>query len=207
VWNKLFIIISALLVSQPAFAIVDIVLDLDKTCVGWVSPRRAVGRTDLIQVGEEYYRVYEGVIEFIRHFSKKKKDFRINFFSGREERRNLDLLSKIMITPRVSARKLAYRIISGEELVNHKKDLTVMWPRAHLDSVVLVDDNTEFIAPGQSRNFLKVEEEIYRLHRPWMILEKALIDSKKHKVAYADVVYALQWSTARFRCVEALTKK
>ncbi|TNE96591.1 MAG: hypothetical protein EP326_13080 [Deltaproteobacteria bacterium] len=148
---------------------VHVVLDIDWTIVAQIheeNPR--ISKTNLIQVGEETYRIKDWAREFVTALSKNPK-VKISFFSGGGEPRNLELLSKIKLMDGsqrsfldISDKVLSYHHLTevpenlrtGERFSDRfKKDLSKLGFKE--GKTIMVDDNYRFaVNEVQEKHFL-----------------------------------------------------
>jgi hypothetical protein len=119
----------------------------------------------------EKYRLVEGCIEFLQALSQIP-NAKIAFVSTGIDARNLALLRKIRLPNPHGRSRSAFEIANGgifsrESLENDhqdrsqavpqppSKDLSkIFGPGEHLKNAILIDDNLDYVVPGQEKNFL-----------------------------------------------------
>ena len=137
------------------------VFDMDDTIIRWVHPGEKPGGTILPGEGDidgYRYRVLDGAPEIIASILHDYPDALISFDSAGPRERNLRILSELMLPDGRSAKDIAYRILSKEDLPpDGKKDLRkVLAPGDRIEDVILLDDHTQFSELHQEWNLLWV---------------------------------------------------
>jgi hypothetical protein len=169
-----------LFLSLPALAgiPVDLVVDIDLTIVALVSDKAnsdLLGgpSENIVTVGEERYRVFEGVKDRFAEWVREKQaagQVRLHFFSGGTEVRNENLLKNIKMKDGTSLWDLCEGRAFGRTSMTptglgplhrtrdrYKKDLTKINP--DISDVIIVDDIKEFVADGQRGHVLWLGED------------------------------------------------
>lgn len=145
------------LAKGPVF---DVVFDLDWTLF---YPSKTGGGKDSVRVGEDSYRLADGVVQVIAQLHKD--GHRVSLFSGGLEGRNR-ILAQFLLE-KMKARGVEgfsfYKVLSAQDLrprpgaasdarfaERFMKDLSLVNP--DLKHVVLVDDMAKFSVLGQEKN-------------------------------------------------------
>lgn len=163
VLRALLSFIFSLLLASAAFAggaSYDVVFDIDWTLF---YPTKTLATTDGVQVGEESYRMADGVLKIISDLHTQ--GHRVSLFSGGKKERNAALAQYLL--QRLQAQGLRdfsfYKVLNFENLTPRPgapagakfserlmKDLSLV--NTDLSRVVLVDDMPKFAVLGQERN-------------------------------------------------------
>jgi hypothetical protein len=174
---------STTVVRLPASdpKVIDVVFDLDWTLISKVGEEYS-GRTGVIQIGEELYRVHDWARELVTALFLDSK-YRVSFFSGGPSVRNLKVLETIKI---LDGSGRSFLDISHRTL--HREDLLLVEPPAEIDNpapadrwkkdlrkinedlkkiVMFEDDSRHALNPNQRKNIL------------WMGMSYYHIDSQK----------------------------
>ena len=149
--------------------IIDLVFDLDWTLVSELKEKgQQISAENIVTVQGVDYRINDWALEMITELNQRP-NVRISFFSGGNEMRNKELLSKLILMDESgkSFFDIAYKVKNFEdlyevpqELVNgekftdrFKKDLTKI--NSDLDRLLLVEDNFRFAVNDiQKKNIL-----------------------------------------------------
>ncbi len=222
---KLFLLSLLISLSVQAGLPLDIVFDIDLTIVAIVQDGPGgdqladptnPGR-NVVTVGDERYRIYDGLRELMEKLEKEQKagKIRISFFSGGEEVRNEELLKKIKLSNGRSLWDLAPGRVLGRSSMTptgrepparirerFKKDLTKINP--DLSDVILIDDIKEFVPESQRGNMLWIGEDFPypdRTHTPPEIIDPDLLAREKNKYQWIssqlDDAMKLRFATGR----------
>lgn len=104
---------------------IDVVFDLDWTLISKVDPKLK-GRSSMIEIGEEVYRVHDWARELVTALVLDPK-YRVSFFSGGPSERNLQVLEKITI---LDGSERSFLEVSHSTL--HREDLLLVEPPSDL---------------------------------------------------------------------------
>jgi hypothetical protein len=144
---------------------IDVVFDIDWTIVSDYEPEFSKApASKIFEADTGSYVLRDGVTELIEYLLSE--NIRVSFFSGGVEKRNNELLSKILLSDGRSLLDIAYKVKSKPDLTTvpdipetakfsekFKKDLTKINP--DLQSIILLDDNYRFYAsPEQKPNLI-----------------------------------------------------
>lgn len=160
---------------------IDIVFDLDYTLISLVDESYR-GKKNVIAVGDELYRVHDWARELVTSLHQNPR-YRVSFFSGGPEARNLSVLNQIKLLDgsKKSFAQVAHKLLHRDDLLNidppasivnpspadrWKKDLRKI--NKNLDQVIIFEDDARHaLNPRQRRSNL------------WMGMSYLHFDTKK----------------------------
>jgi hypothetical protein len=162
---RVFYLITLLLCGLRAFAAppLDIIFDIDWTLVYILPGEPELKDPSTFSLGDKWYRYSDDAGKTLAR-ALAIPGARVSFFSGGDEARNLELLNRLKLPDGRSAREIAFKILSVEDLTPVSTDRTLKFAQRYrkdisrvapdLQRAVLIDDVRDFSVAGQERNML-----------------------------------------------------
>jgi len=149
------VILSSSFARTESSSHIDFVIDLDGVLLGNWKGGEPGPEDFVIEAIDGRYRVSDGAGEFLQSLLDIP-NARVSFFSGGDEKRNLEALRQVKLPNGRSALEICQgRFFSHQHLTEKSgKDLSIVAPDVDLRSAILIDDQEGYALKGQEKNML-----------------------------------------------------